>query len=267
MFQIHYCDYHVSERDGELIYRPTGSGDYLFLYFATSMKVYREGQMEIARPGACVLSTPGEEQHYQAVKGFRNSYVHFDGPPGLGQRYGIPVNEVFYPCGEQETDGILARIHSEYLTRPEFYEEALDALMRQLMVCLGRAVHSRGSDNQEETDLFRRFRQARYQVLSECGKDWTTEQMARLVSLSRSQYYVYYERFFNRSPKADLIDARIEKAKNLLTNQALQVQQVGELCGFTSISHFNRYFKERCGCPPGAYAAAKRQEEKDNKGK
>ena len=53
----------------------------------------------------------------------------------------------------------------------------------------------------------------------------------------------------------DLIEARIEKAKTLLTNEALQIQHVAEMCGFSNISHFTRYFKKQCGCTPREYGS------------
>ena len=42
-----------------------------------------------------------------------------------------------------------------------------------------------------------------------------------------------------------------------VTNEALQVQQVAQLCGFGSIPHFSRYFRERYHCPPSEYAAVR----------
>ena len=39
-FSVHICEYNRSNADYETIYRPEGSGDYLFLLFKTPMKVY-----------------------------------------------------------------------------------------------------------------------------------------------------------------------------------------------------------------------------------
>lgn len=96
-FSIHICEYNRSNTDCETIYRPEGSGDYLFLLFKTPMKVYDGTAFIIAQENACLFYTLDHEQHYQAVQKFRNSYVHFWCGENLGEKYGIPQNTVFYP--------------------------------------------------------------------------------------------------------------------------------------------------------------------------
>ena len=41
-----------------------------------------------------------------------------------------------------------------------------------------------------------------------------------------------YQKFFQSTPHADLLQIRMDKAKNLLTNEALTVQQIAQMCGF-----------------------------------
>ena len=61
--------------------------------------------------------------------------------------------------------------------------------------------------------------------------------------------------FFDSTPHADLNLLRLAKSlKNLLTNEALPVQQVALLCGFSNLSHFSRYFRKNCGCSPSEWA-------------
>ena len=45
-FSIQFCEYNYSNPDYDQIYRPNGSGDYLFLLFKTPMKVYL-GKMRV----------------------------------------------------------------------------------------------------------------------------------------------------------------------------------------------------------------------------
>ena len=58
------------------------------------------------------------------------------------------------------------------------------------------------------------------------------------------------QKFFQSTPHADLLQIRMDKAKNLLTNEALTVQQIAQMCGFSDFSHFSRYFRKQAGCSP-----------------
>ena len=48
-FSIQFCEYNYSNPDYDQIYRPNGSGDYLFLLFKTPMKVYLDKKLSIHR--------------------------------------------------------------------------------------------------------------------------------------------------------------------------------------------------------------------------
>ena len=47
-FSIQFCEYNYSNPDYDQIYRPNGSGDYLFLLFKTPMKVYLDKKLNIS---------------------------------------------------------------------------------------------------------------------------------------------------------------------------------------------------------------------------
>jgi len=47
---------------------------------------------------------------------------------------------------------------------------------------------------------------------------------------------------------------RIQKAKSLLTNGTHTITAVSEECGFSSLYHFCRAFKEKTGMTPTEYA-------------
>ncbi|MFQ7212688.1 MAG: helix-turn-helix domain-containing protein [Blautia massiliensis (ex Durand et al. 2017)] len=72
--------------------------------------------------------------------------------------------------------------------------------------------------------------------------------------ISKKSVLFLLPEFFDSTPHADLNLLRLEKAKNLLTNEALPVQQVALLCGFSNLSHFSRYFRKNCGCSPSEWA-------------
>ena len=220
---IQFCEYNRSNPDADRIYRPQGSGDYLFLLLKTPMKVYQGNGILITGENACILYTPGQMQHYQAVQKFRNSYLHFVAQENLAEYFHLPQNQVFYPQNPEEIEEIIRKLQQEYITR---------------------------GSHPEEEGLYRDFQALRMEMLRHYEKHWTTEQLCNQINLEKSQFYAYYRQFFHSTPHNDLLQVRLDKAKNLLTNEALPIQQVALSCGFRNMSHFSRYFKQQCGCSP-----------------
>ena len=219
-FTLNFCEYNRSNSDYDRIFRPEGSGDFLFLLFKTPMKVYLGDQLTVTRDNACIFYIPGNPQHYQAVRKFRNSYVHFS-------------------CGENR----------EVFSRDYEY-----ALLCQLMITASRELRSTDTGKSADSELCSLFQKIRLEMLTNYEKPWTTEKLCAMANLEKSQFYSCYRNFFDSTPHADLNLLRLEKAKNLLTNEALPVQQVALLCGFSNLSHFSRYFRKNCGCSPSEWA-------------
>lgn len=68
---------------------------------------------------------------------------------------------------------------------------------------------------------------------------------------------VYFRRLFVRqigvSPKQYVIDLRVRRAKQLLSEGALKINAVAQDCGFAGPYHFCRVFRERTGLTPTEY--------------
>ncbi|MCI8543217.1 MAG: helix-turn-helix transcriptional regulator [Lachnospiraceae bacterium] len=254
MHQLNFCEYNRSNHDYDTIFRPAGSGDYLFLQFKSPMKVYTEDRIVVTKENACILYTPGMPQHYQAVQKFRNSYLHFSSDENPARCFPMPENTVFYPENAMQIDSLISRLQQEYFSGLPHREEAVHALMTLLFLSISRRLTQETAQKEEAGLLYPLFQSLRLEMLTECEKDWDLERLCRRVNLEKSQFYIYYRSFFSSTPKNDLLHARLEKAKNLLSNEALQVKEVAQLCGFGSQAHFTRYFKSCCGCAPGAYA-------------
>ncbi len=69
---------------------------------------------------------------------------------------------------------------------------------------------------------------------------------------------VYLRKLFlanlGSTPKQYILDLRIKKAKQLLTDSNDTVTSISEKCGFSSLYHFCRIFKEKTGLTPLAYS-------------
>ncbi len=56
------------------------------------------------------------------------------------------------------------------------------------------------------------------------------------------------------TPKQYILDLRLKSAQQLLTNTTKTVTEISEECGFTSVYHFCRIFKEKTGITPSEYS-------------
>ena len=187
-FTLNFCEYNRSNSDYDRIFRPEGSGDFLFLLFKTPMKVYLGGQLTVTRDNACIFYIPGNPQHYQAVRKFRNSYVHFSCGENLAKRFGLPCNEIFYPSDCQEIDHCIQKLQHEYLAREAFSRDYEYALLCQLMITATRELRSTDAGSSSDSELYSLFQKIRLEMLTNYEKPWTTEKLCAMANLEKSQF-------------------------------------------------------------------------------
>lgn len=82
----------------------------------------------------------------------------------------------------------------------------------------------------------------------------TNGELARKCNISEIYFRRLFTEIYKTTPKQYLIEIRINKAKQLLTDGALKVGAVAEQCGFTNQYHFCRIFKEKTGLTPTEFA-------------
>ena len=225
MITLHFCEYNRFNQDYDTIFRPGGSGDYLFLLLKTPMKIYLQEELIITKENACLLFTPQTPQHYQAVKRFCNSYLHFSSDLSPARQYGFPENEIFYPSNPVEIDSFIRSVQMEYFSLAEYRDEYIHCLISQMFISISRDLLHRADRKEDGENLYLLFQNLRLKMLSNCQEEWTIERLCQEVNLEKSQFYVYYHHFFSTTPKTDLLHVRMEKAKSLLSNEALQVQE------------------------------------------
>jgi len=243
------------ELDNFAVRRTGGSGDYLFLLLLTPFFIYSDNDRPTitTEPMACILFPPDKPHHYQAVQIFKNSFIHFVSSYDFISKYNIPLGTVFYPKKPELINQLLRNIVIETINKPIHHEQKIHCLTEQLFVDISRELYDT-TVSMNNMSLYSQFTKIRMSLIGNCEADWNTESICRLAHMEKSQFYNCYTNFFKTTPKADVISARIEKAKNLLTNKELNINQVAEMCGFKNASHFTRYFKKRNNCTPSEYA-------------
>lgn len=84
------------------------------------------------------------------------------------------------------------------------------------------------------------------------------DELARACGLSRSHFARAFKTTTGVSPLQWLLAQRIERAKTLLLNSNLPIDQVAHGCGFTDQSHFTRAFLKAVKVTPGRWRRDRR---------
>ncbi|MBR5512809.1 MAG: substrate-binding domain-containing protein [Ruminococcus sp.] len=82
---------------------------------------------------------------------------------------------------------------------------------------------------------------------------WNVNDIASELYLSKSYLQKMYKQYFGKSIIMDMIECRLEKAKELLTSSDMTVTDVSKECGYSSYNYFVRQFKAAEGMSPSEY--------------
>jgi transcriptional regulator GlxA family with amidase domain len=97
------------------------------------------------------------------------------------------------------------------------------------------------------------------------GEPLPTEEIARLVGVSRRQLERLFKQHLDELPSRYYAELRLARARRLLQQTSQSILQIGLSCGFASGSHFSNAYRARFGRTPrderSQRAAAWRQQE------
>ena len=78
-------------------------------------------------------------------------------------------------------------------------------------------------------------------------------ELAEKCNISEVYFRKIFTETYKTTPKQFIVDIRINKAKQLLSDGFLNICAVAEECGFSNQYHFCRLFKEKTGLTPTEY--------------
>ncbi len=81
----------------------------------------------------------------------------------------------------------------------------------------------------------------------------STEDIARHVGLERSYLYRLFKTELGLSPRAYILEVRLEKAAQMLREGNMTFTVIALSCGFCDFSHFSKRFTEKYGLTPGEF--------------
>ncbi len=247
------AQFHYFQKAGACINEPVRLY-YNFFHFPTPIEMEINGERIVTKPNACIFSEPTSPRGFYFTQDTTMNWIHaYPEIEPLLEKYGIPLNTVFYPSNTGFISDLFRKMKIEILQKKEHYEDIMDGYAMEFLVTLSRALHGETVQELSSVDVSKLYR-LRLEVLSHAEKRWTVEQMAQMASLSPSRFHSVYKAVFGSAPMQDVIDAKMDLAKTmLLTESKPTLTEIAEQLGYKSTQHFILQFKSATGVTPGTY--------------
>lgn len=228
---------------------------YNLFHFPDPIQIRVGEEVFLTKPDACIFSAPKQPRwFYFPNKGAVNWMHNFVEIEPLLKKYNIPINTVFYPSNPSFISDLFRKIYQEFNGSDVFREELVDGYVEELLIKLSRALQSNIPYIPLSTEDQKKLRALRQQIRNQPEYHWTVGELAEKANLSPSRFHAVYKSMFGVSPVADVIEAKIDRAKAvLLLNSEASVQTVAEQLGYSNTYHFIRQFKAVTGITPGAF--------------
>ena len=129
----------------------------------------------------------------------------------------------------------------------------LNLLYRLSLVKDAKELSSYSFVDAEEGNEDERIRLVKDFVAANYMKDIRLQELADIVCMSAESFSRFFHNRTGRTPNRYIIDYRLGVAARMLLNTKLSVSEIGFSCGFNTLSHFNRLFRESKGCTPSEF--------------
>ena len=224
-------------------------------------------------PGEFLLIPPGEMHKLIAPDSGRRFILLFDISLITKLKGGTSIQALLlqplfitkdgYPKIYDEVYRLLLDITDEYFSKNEYAELTIYSLLLSFFV---KFINNRIQDE----ELFPNVRQSRQKeyikkfndlldfINLHYSEELNLESMAPRMGFSKFHFSRLFKQYTNLTFNDYLNFRRLKAAEELLANPALSIIEVSMRSGYSSISTFNRLFRQMKHCTPSEYRSKKR---------
>lgn len=244
------------ESRGFCMERPFGGvNEYILLHFHNPMHILCDEGLVHAKPNAFIIydeHTP--QKFYSYDYDVVHDWMHIKGDVGeLMARYNLLPNHIYYPLDSHFITETVREMESEFFSERIYSTQIIDIKLNELIVRVAQDVAQGGDGIRVDRSIKKTLNRIRREAFASLESDISVSSMAKKANLSESRFYVIYKSIYGVSPAKDLILARIQRAKFLLSQNEYSVSEVAKMAGYSSEYHFIRQFKQQTGTTPGKY--------------
>lgn len=228
-----------------LVYITSGSGKF----------ESHSGGRHTINAGNLFILYPGEWHRFQPdpEKGWGEYWVEFNGEQARRIMHN-PAFSAKQPVHAIGADEQILRLFIEICEATQTQAAGFQQIIAtQASQIVARLLAHLQYGSPESRDIEARIRRACLHILQNAGETIDTQQLSSDLGISYSAFRSHFKQITGLPPGQYQIQIRLNKARRLLRNSTLSIQEISEQLGFESIYYFSRLFKKKTGHSPLAY--------------
>lgn len=227
--------------------------DYILLHFLTPVNMEFNGKSVQAEPGNAIIFPPYSNHRLSATKPLLHNWAHLGGNVlQYMEASGVQPDRLYTPAYTDKITDIFRTLESEFFAKQSDFDTFTSLKLQELFLYLGRPANHRPVNEYNSGNLTI-LSGLRRSLILDLDQAWSIERMCKLTSMSQSRLFTLYKSIYGISPIKDLVHARIERAKSLLSQNHYPNSELCKLCGFNNEYYFIRQFKRLTGKTPSTY--------------
>lgn len=252
MFTASSGGYNAIHPEPYFMSRPSGLDCRLLLLIKSRARfLIRDAEILVSPNSALLIDRSVPYQYYSCGSDYVDDWLHFDCTDAqFPQHFPLNFHQPIPLDNPVKISLYLQQILWEMNYTSEHYRaENMDLLMRVLFNNLCLAQQEKNNPRQYNP-YHAKLQNLRLAIQSESYKNFIPEEIAGSMGISTSYFQHLYKEFFHVPFKTDLINMRVEYAKNLILNTNLKMEQIARNSGYGNEIHFYRQFRQKTGMTP-----------------
>jgi len=232
-----------------IVDRPTGSGDWLLMYFHDQVYLKSSEGIALHPAGSWIIWSNNDGQYYgRTDMEWMHSWIHFDGKsvgPMVADS-GFKTNMVMELDGPDILIEALSDIYREIIEQANPDLIILQNLLQNLLRKLARKISIKNNAQL----VPQRILKIKNELEAHPSSRFTLTHLAKEASMSIPHFCAEFKKHVGTSPIEYQIRMRLQQARHLLYDLNLSISEIANRVGYNDIFHFSKQFKKHFGVSP-----------------